>query len=323
MSNGEPMPKYAELPIVDGGRSGWHVFGSADQVGRLNLQTPARVAAAAALVRSGEVFPLDASLTAFDPPMFGRGPARHSLIDGGTECDFDDQLDEYNPQASSQWDSLAHVGFAPNVFYNGTTADEVRRGERNTIDHWARRGIAGRAVVIDIDAVYRARSQDYNPGETTRITVGDLEEARTIAGVAWEPGDVMLLHTGYLAWYAHQGETAKQAMADPDTDNLTSVGLDRGSEMLEYLWDSGISAIVADNPAVEAMPFDVSDAAWPNGFMHHRLIGQLGFALGELWSLADLARACRTDGRYTALLASAPNNIPGAVSSPANALAIR
>ena len=44
--------------------------------------------------------------------------------------------DNFYPQASSQWDSLAHVGYAPDQMYNGVTESEVLAGTRNTIDHW-------------------------------------------------------------------------------------------------------------------------------------------------------------------------------------------
>jgi len=52
------------------------------------------------------------------------------------------------------------------------------------------------------------------------------------------------------------------------------------------------------------------------------LIGLLGFAIGELWNLEDLAQDCATDGVYEFLLASAPLNVTGGIGSPANALAI-
>ena len=258
MTDHEALPKYEDLPPADGGaRSGWHVFGDDDQVGRLNLQTPDRVVDAARLVNSGAVFPLNAPVDAVDPPMFGRGAPRHTVIDAGNDCDFDDQLDDFNPQASSQWDSLAHVGFAPGVFYNGADADDVRHGRRNTIDHWARRGIAGRGVVIDLDDLLGGAGAGFDPGETRRVTVAELEAARRRAGVSWQPGDVMILHTGYLEWYLGQDRATREDIAAAG-DDIASVGLDRGPEMLAYLWDSGIAAIGADNPGVEAGPFDLS-----------------------------------------------------------------
>src|SRR6218665_3796711 len=46
---GSALPDYADLPIMNGVRSGWYVLGDHDRMGRLNLQTPAHVAAAATL----------------------------------------------------------------------------------------------------------------------------------------------------------------------------------------------------------------------------------------------------------------------------------
>lgn len=317
------VPAYAALPEVEGGaRSGWHVFGEDDQVGRVNLLTAERVLAAARLVQSGEVFSLNAAISAVDPPMFRRDPARHTVIDEGTGRDFDDQLDHFNPQASSQWDALAHVGFLPDVFYNGATAEDIRQGRRNTIEHWARRGIVGRGVLLDVDELFGGAGAGFDPGASRAITPDELEQARLRAGFEWRPGDVMLLHTGYFEWYLQQDRATRERIAAADTE-INSIGLDRGPEMLAYLWDSGIAAIGTDNPGVEYGPFDLTDAAWPNGFLHHCLIGQLGMALGELWWLADLARSCREDGRYEVLFTSAPSNVVGGISSAANALAIK
>ncbi len=284
--------------------------------------TPARVLAATGLVKTGDVFSLNAPITAIEPPMFGRVAPRHTIIDENEGRDFDDLLDEFNPQSSSQWDSLAHVGYTKDVFYNGASADDVRTGRRNTIEHWARRGIVGRGVLLDIDAELGGAGVAFDPGDTTRISVAMLEDARRRAGIDWRPGDVMLLHTGYLAWYMRQDRPKREEIAS-EGEEIRSIGLEQGPEMLSYLWDSGVAAIGADNPSVEAGPFDVGDEAWPYGFLHHCIIGQLGMALGELWWLSDLAGACRRDGRYEALFTSAPNHVIGGISSPANALAIR
>ena len=323
-SAGEPeprdLPPYSSLPLLpSGARSGWHVFGADDQVGMLNLQTPERVARAAQLVVTGETFPLDADLSLIDPPLFGRGPARHEVIDFGVGWDLDDRLDNFYPQASSQWDSLAHVGYAADQFYNGATLHEVTTGRKNSIAGFAARGIAGRAVLIDIAAVL-GQDDRYEPGASHGITVDEIEQARIAAGVTWRAGDVMLLHTGYLRWYSQQSIETRSRLAA--LESPSSVGLARGPEMLEYLWDAQLSAVASDNPAVEELPFDLSPDAWPFGFLHQCLIGQLGLPLGELWWLHDLAEACRRHGRYESFLTAAPLHLPGGIGSPANAIAI-
>ena len=137
----------------------------------------------------------------------------------------------------------------------------------------------------------------------------DLEQARRAAGIEWQDGDVMLLHTGFLAWYGRQDEAVKARLAE--LRELAAVGLDQSEDMARYLWDSHLSAVVADNPSLEVWPPDLSPEQMPFGFLHRMLIGQFGLALGELWWLDDLAGACRADGRFEVFLTAAPNNVAG------------
>jgi len=317
------LPRYDELPAADqGGRSGWGLFGPDDSVGLLNQQTPESVLAATRLVRRGAVFPLDAALDAVDPPLTPRrGKPRHALIHppGPGLMGLDDVYDNFNPQTSSQWDSLGHAAYSPGTFYNGVTEDDVLAGRRNTIDYWARRGIAARAVVLDPARALAASGRDYRPAMGTAFTVEDLELARAAAGVEYSPGCVVLLHTGFLAWYT--------SLPYPDradwARNLKAPGVEHTEEMARYLWDSGAMAVASDTFAVEVWPADFGPAAHPFGFLHRMLIGQFGMALGELWQLGDLAADCADDGVNECLLTSAPLHGRGGIASPPNALAIK
>lgn len=313
------LPSYRELPEAPGGRgrSAWHLFGPHDNVGLINLQTPERVAAAASReIRDGRMFNLNAPIDLFSPPLYGRNATGHRLIPETGDTGFDDELDTFNPQAGSQWDSLAHVPASPGQFYNGVTVPQIRESHRNTIGHWVAHGIAGRGVMLDAE-----RFAGAAPGEAVGLTVGQLEECRRAAGAEIEPGDILVLYTGFGRWYASQPESARRAMADDRV--LTAAGVEHTEAMAEYLWDLHISAVVSDGPSVEMWPPDWHRAAQPFGFLHHTLIGLFGMALGELWWLADLADDCRSDGRYTMFLASAPLNVPGGVSSPANTVAFK
>lgn len=317
------LPRYDELPAADrGGRSGWGLFGPGDSVGLLNLQTPESVLAAAKLVNRGAVFPLDAALDAVDPPLAPRrGRPRHALIHrpGPGLEGLDDVYDNFNPQTSSQWDSLAHMAYAPGVFYNGATDDDVLTGRRNTIDHWARRGIVARAVVLDLARALPASGRPYTPDLATAFSVEDLELARAAAGVSYSPGCIVLLHTGFLGWYLSQSYDDRADWAR----NLKAPGVEHTEEMARYLWDSGLMAIASDTFAVEVWPPDRRPEASPFGFLHRVLIAQFGMALGELWQLGDLAADCAQDGVYECLLTSAPLHGRGGIGSPPNALAIK
>jgi hypothetical protein len=224
------LPRYDDLAAgPGGGRSAWGLFGAEDNLGLINLQTPERIAAAALEVQRGAVFALSAEVRMFDPPLFGRAPTRHRIITTPDDPGLDDALDDFNPQSSSQWDSLAHVPYASEAFYNGATKEDVMTGRRNSISHWSRRGIVGRAVLLDVPGVLGAASEDYDPGAAHSITVADLEKCRASAGVEYEPGDVLLLHTGFGAWYLHQDGDSRERMADET--KLTAAGVEHSEEM--------------------------------------------------------------------------------------------
>ena len=313
------LPKYRELPLAEGGaRSGWGVFGADDNIGLVNLQTGPRAVNAAQQVKSGKVFALDLTQGAIDPPLFSRGITRRTTFELRSETIFDDVQDNAYAQSSSQWDSLGHVAFQKNSFYNGARAIDIREGRRNTIEHWGNRGIVGRGILFDMQ---RTAGETYSPGDSVALTVSDLERARIAAGVEYQVGDILLLHTGYVSWHRQQCEEVRGRHSQRST--LTSVGIEHSEEMCEYLWDSHISAIAADNPTVEVWPPDERSEAWPFGFLHQILIGQFGMALGELWQIGDLAEDCAKDGVYEFLLVSAPQSIAGGIGSAANAIAIK
>jgi Putative cyclase len=315
-----PVPRYDDLPLArGGGRSAWGVFGNDDSVGRLNLQRPAQIAQAAQLIRDGECFSLNAPLTALTPPLFGRRPLQREIIELHAGSALDDIITSLSPQGSSQWDALAHVAYDPSdprSFYNGRSAAEIRECSLDTIEHWARRGIAGRGVLLDLRLLEEER---IDPFESRAITVAELEQIRSRADIEYSEGMVLLLHTGFLDRYALAPLSTREQMSSRAA--LTTVGLEHSEAMARYLWDSGAAAIAADNPAVEVWPPDERPEAWPYGFLHRVLIGGLGFALGELWWLKDLADACARRLSWEMFITSAPLNIEGGIGSTANALA--
>ena len=221
----------------------------------MNLLSPAAVVRAAHAVKTGEVYPLDIPSDFMDPPLFQRGASRLTQLERQPGYSFDDVRDNVYSQGASQWDALCHVAYDRDQFYNGVTAQQVRDDHRNTIHHWATRGIAGRGVLLDVAAVVSARG---NPGESIPITVTDLEEARAAAGFEFEQGDILIIHTGFLDWYGEQ-ETAERTRLAL-RDRITATGIEHTEQMAEYLWDAGISACLSDTGGVEVMPPDRSDA---------------------------------------------------------------
>jgi kynurenine formamidase len=316
------LPRFRDLPTVgDIDHCGWGVFGQGDQVGMFNLQTEERVAAAARLVRRGRMFSLNWKLELPDPPLYGRGALRHSMTafqpgDWG----HDDWYDNFYPQASSQWDGLTHVGVGGGVFYNGVVKSQVTGAEdtRNGVEHWARRGIAGRCVLLDWARWHERERGPVSPGERYPVSVDEVEAVRKSQGVELEPGDVLLLRFGWMAWYEQQDRATRERLS---SGPVRFPGLASTKAMAEYLWDHQLCAVASDNPALEAEP--ARDPHEERIFLHYYMLGRFGMAIGEMFYLEEFAADCAADGVSEAFFTSAPLNKLGGAGSPPNALAIK
>lgn len=323
----QAVPSYAELPVTPDAPAGssWGVWGDDDVLGCLNLLTPEGAAAAAAGVRHGKVFNLNLELELPDPPLYGRNAFEHTVIDRATG--HDDELDGWNTQSSSQWDGFRHVRSLAHGFYNGV------EDEHHGVEHWARRGIVGRAVVADVERWRHAVGRPLRPDARDPISVEDLAATLESQHTVVETGDILLMRTGWLSWYRSLDAAGRSVLA---RSAVESPGLASGRAMAGYLWDLHIAAVAADNPALEAWPADYftvgGDERRAAGddhdrlvelFLHFSLLPLLGLPVGELFDLDALADDCAADGVYTALFTSAPLNLEHGVASPPNALAVK
>jgi len=317
------IPKYRDLPIREGlpDRSAWGVFGDGDTVGAMNLLTPARVLAASALIRRGAVFPLNWDLDSPNPPILGRKPLAHTVMDGPSGPD--DRYDAFYPQASSQWDALTHVRHPDHGYYNGNALTDFG------IEKWAQRGLAGRFVLADVARYFEHDGRPIDPSVTTAVGLDDLRATLEFQGTELTPGTFLLFNFGWMQWYIDADDAIKERLAQgadfSTVENdleyfFAAPGIARDEEVAEWLWDSGVVAVAADCPAVESMPMHRGSA---EGFLHYRLVPLLGIGIGEMWDLRALAADCAADGVYDGFLTSAPLNKIGGTGSPANALAIK
>ncbi|GGI42562.1 cyclase [Cnuibacter physcomitrellae] len=299
------MPRIEKLGLPHS----WDHFGRGDTLGTLNLLTTEKVAAAAHAVTTGEVIALSLAVNQPDPPLFGREPVRHVQFDVDRNTK-DDRLDNYFPQGSSQWDGFYHVRAREFGFFGGVEAAVDPTDADLGIQTWARRGIVGRGVLLDVQAYLVANGHPGIPcDEEFTISADLLREVAESQDLRVEQGDILIIRTGWPAAYADRPH---------DADSVTAIpGLHAGEDTARLLWDWHVAAVVTDLPAVEPVPGDPAI-----GSLHRRLLPMLGIPLAELFDLEALSAACARAGRFDFLFTAAPLPLQGAAGSPGNALAI-
>ncbi len=277
----------------------WQRWGPEDQRGTLNLITPDKVRRAAALVRRGRVYPLSISLRA-DAPLW---PTRHHNWHvavhrnttgpgpGGAE-----DILMMHTHGTTHIDALCHV-FRDGQMYNGyPTAEHVTSAgaTRNAIDQVG--AIVTRGVLLDFATHLGV---DHLAADTV-ITPEQAEAVAAAQGVAIEPGDALLLRTGWLrVWQRDPGEFNRRQPGP-------SLAFSRWAAEREVV------LLAADNSAVEAFPVE---GGLP---VHQDFLRDRGGYLLELLDLDELAR----DRVWEAMLVVAPLRIWRGLGSPITPVAI-
>ncbi len=297
MSDRKP---FSQLPFL----GGIDVRHARDELptalGTLSLITPAHVRRASTLVREGMTIPLNLPLDAFDPPLFGRAPVEHESLQPNRN-EAEDLLHRFNPQSSSQLDGLGHVRAREFGFFDGSTELDTAR-ESIGIHHFAERGIAGRAVLLDMTVV------EPDPFQPRSLTVDELREVASQQGVQIGEGDILIVHTGWGEAYLKKQDPVLLAAWS---------GLEGSAAMAEFLWDTGVALLGSDNPSIEPGPGDPK-----HGSLHRRSLPALGLSFLELLDLRRLVAEARVRNRWEFFFVSVPLNLRRGVSSTANAMVV-
>lgn len=282
--------------------SNWGRWGKDDQIGALNLITPAKRRQAAALVREGFSVSLsrDADTQkAIDNP----DPFEHSMITTGT-----DRMGVIpHGVAHTHLDSLAHINY-DGVFYNGYKPDPdgvMKTGHtRNSIIN-LKNGIFTRGILIDLP---RLKGVPYlEPG--TPIYPSDIEAWEKIAGVKVSAGDALFIRTG--RW-------ARRLALGPFDTNRTARRSGPSASMIPWLRQRDVALLGGDVPPSLAP----SDVEGETGAVHDFALVYLGVHIFDNCDLEALAEAAAARKRWEFLLTVAPLAIRGGTGSPANPIAM-
>jgi kynurenine formamidase len=337
------MKRWRQRPVG----SNWGDFGEDDQTGRISLITPAVRKAALAHVTEGISFclslPLDFPGDSTLTPT--RRPPRRFAIrrEHGMNFNFawrdmtknahhvdvtsDDAVTLFT-QYSTQWDALAHYGqffdadgdgVAEMVYYNGYRGgveliapindEEQPEARALGIQNLAETCVQGRGTLVNLNSVYGRQHIAVGYDDLMRVIEAQRVEVST--------GDILCLYTGF-------DEVILEMNKKPKRDLLHAcTGLDGSDQrLLNWITDSGIAAIAADNPGVEFLPARRLEAG-PRSLMplHAHCLFKQGIHLGELWYMKELAQWLMANKRTNFFLTAPPLRLPGSVGSPVTPVA--
>jgi kynurenine formamidase len=288
----------------------WGRWGDDDELGALNLITPARVAAAARLVRTGLLVSLSLPVnTAAGPAcpapahfrMTQHADADVGLGPMGFAKDYVGV--DYHNDGHTHIDALSHVAYQGRL-YNGVAAGTVTAdGAGAEGIGLVKDGLVGRGVLLDVP---RTRGVPWlEPGE--HVYREDLEAAAREQGVDVQGADIVLVRTG------HAGRLA--ALGPWDTTR-SKAGLHPTSMPLLAQW--GIAALGCDGNS-DTAPSTTEGIAFP---IHVLALNAMGMLLLDYLQLEDLHSACEAACRWEFMCVTAPLRVAGGTGSPVNPIAI-
>jgi kynurenine formamidase len=286
--------------------SNWGKWGKTDQRGTVNLITPEKVRAAAALVKEGFAVSLsrDADTTT---SADNRQPFGHTMTSTGADPTALFAMDtftiSYHNQALTHLDSLSHTFYEGKV-YNGYGRDEVgKNGARQLAVSAFKNGLNGRGVLMDIPRLKGVRYLELS----TPITPEDFEAWEKQAGMKVGSGDIVFVRSGRWTRRAEKGAwdiSGEMAGMHP--------------ACARWFHQRGVALVGSDGHG-ERMPSVVPGVAYP---LHLLLLVAMGTPMFDNCDLEPLGEAAAARKRWTFLLSASPLAVPGGTGSPLNPIAI-
>ena len=295
-------------------------WGAKDEIGSGNLMRPEMALKAAKLVRTGEVVPLHFHLSAALPLIgsrrFDLHMKRSTATDPGTRGENEEIVITELGQVGTQLDAFAHQIYS-GKYYNCLTDHDMSfgsdgRGPVTDLAAGSRQGFAHlgvekfpdimtRGVLIDVAGL---KNVDMLPGGYV-ITADDLKQALAKENVKLEPGDAVMINTGWGKLYT---------VKDKDKYLKTSPGI--GIEAGEWLIQQNPMLVGADNCCVEPRPYPEQKMNLP---IHAMFLIANGVYLVENLKLDQLAAARAYESAYI----MTPLKIEGGTGSTVTPIAVR
>jgi len=299
------LAAFANTALAD---DAWYPskYGVGDTIGAANNLSAAGVVEAVKLVKTGKTYSLGVT-TGPDTPAYGTRTfqifTESSIIGtalGTNKATGNDDFLATWMGVGSQLDGLGHLGI-DYVYYNGHKESEFLRPHgllKLSTDKVP--PIVTRGVLLDFVAL---KGGNLAPG--TAVNRAEIAAAVEKQGTPIRKGDVVLLHTGWLA-----------SMAEKDKKTFLEKEPGLGKNGAEYLASLGVVAVGGDGWAVEMIPPEDPKEAFP---VHQILLARNGIYILENMNVGALA----ADKGYEFLFVLGQPKFAGAVQAIINPIAIR
>ena len=270
----DPAAAQSWKPPADSQRcpSKW---GAGDERGSGNHMKPETVLRAARLIKSGEVFELGRVLTEGMPLSAGRRfeiITKRSRQDPGTNHRGSNEelvVSEIG-QVGTQFDTFSHQMINSSMYNCFKIDDVASRTGFTKLGVQQVGALMTRGVLIDVAALKKTAVLP----ETYEITPQDLQQALAAQKLTLQPGDAVLIHTGWGTLWGKDNARYQR----------TSPGL--GTAAAEWLAKQDPMLVGADNGAVEVTPNPDAQLAGPG---HQIFLVVNGIHLLENLRLDELA----------------------------------
>lgn len=270
--------------------------------GMVGTITPEQVRDGANLVKQGKVYQLGI-VTGPDTPAWGDREFEMQVIDlgkfGSNKVTGHDDRVITHIGIGSQIDGFGHVGI-DGVHYGGIKAEDIY-AEDGLKMHGTHNipPIATRGVVINIAKQFGEKV--LKP--LTSYGAADIRAAAEAQGVEVRPGDVVLLHTGWLS-----------RIDEPEIFGTRQPGIN--VDGARYLAELGVVAVGSDTPGLESDAPHDDHVAFP---VHALLLAEKGIHILENINTAELV----ADNASEFFFVLGAPRLQGSVQAIVNPVAIR
>lgn len=284
--------------------SNWGRWGKDDELGTLNLITPAKRLQAARVVKEGVSISL--ARNAIKTKVHDSPPFQHTMIQTGQRQDADSATDAYLTQyhgfTQTHIDALCHMFYKGRMF-NGFSQQEVtEKGASRLSIINAKDGILTRGVLMDFPKLWGLK---YLTGAKA-IFPEDLDRWEEETKVKVETGDAVFIRTGHWARWEAEGEWNVES---------DSAGLHASS--VPWFKKRDV-AILASDLALDVMPSGAEGVRLP---VHLLTLFAMGTPIIDNCDLESLSQAAASRNRREFLLTASPLPVEGGTGSPINPIA--